>query len=143
MKTEQIIAEIEALPDSDLYVNRDLDPLAVFPAFMTTADVKALAADFKRLTDAMEFIGVTFEGDELKIQPSRKAKWARAQLAMDNVQIQRLTEENARLREGLEHYGDELNWDWHGDSMTIYRHGQINEVDGPDHARKILGGLNE
>lgn len=115
------------------------------------SEIQALAAEVKRLTDAMEFIGVTFEGDDLKIQPSRKAKWARAQLAMDNVRIEnleseakRLTDENARLREGLEHYSRESNWtvcDTDARNDRHYRYG--HRTDGYDYARKILGGSND
>ena len=46
MPIEEILKAIDELPDSQLYVNRDLDPLAVFDAWMTTGDIKALAAAY-------------------------------------------------------------------------------------------------
>lgn len=40
----ELIEKINELPSSDVFINRDLDPLAVFPAWFTTDDLKSLAA---------------------------------------------------------------------------------------------------
>ncbi len=44
-ETTELIEKINALPSSDVFINRDLDPLAVFPAWFTTDDLKSLAAE--------------------------------------------------------------------------------------------------
>jgi hypothetical protein len=44
------------------------------------------------------------------------------------------------LTKALEHYADQLNWDWHGDSHTVYRYGRINECSGTDIADAALKG---
>lgn len=49
-----------------------------------------------------------------------------------------LQSEIAELREALEHYADDLNWGYLGDSYTVYRHGRINETSGPDIAQAVL-----
>lgn len=54
---KELIEKINDLPDSQMYVNRDLDPLAVFDAWITTQEVKALAARYERLQKAAGDLG--------------------------------------------------------------------------------------
>src|SRR5690606_1345115 len=65
-------------------------------------------------------------------------------------ETQRIERENHKYRELLEaalksarkvieHYADEINtWDYYGDSLTVYRHGNLTGTGGPDIARKWL-----
>ena len=39
----ELIEKINELPSSEVFINRDLDPLAVFPAWLTTDDLQSLA----------------------------------------------------------------------------------------------------
>ena len=110
---DEVVKAIRELPDYSVIQIIKIKP-GTGPVGMTeqmlerwnAADLKALAtayesqaAEITRLTDAMEFIGVTFNAEgELIIQMSKKAKWARAQLAMDDSQIEAL---KALLRELL------------------------------------------
>lgn len=91
--------------------------------WLTSNEVQALAAEVKRLTEentsitnALEFLGVECIDGDIRIQMSKKAKWARAQLAFDTLQIERLesevkrlTEENARLC-GYNHAAADQRW---------------------------------
>lgn len=56
------------------------------------------------------------------------------------ISLKRLTEENARLREGLEHYADKDSWERdRSRQFDLYS----PNADGYDHARKILGDNDE
>lgn len=50
----ELIEKINELPSSEVYVNRDLDPLAVFHAWFTTDDLKSLAAELTLANKKLE-----------------------------------------------------------------------------------------
>ncbi len=61
------------------------------------------ASQIDRIKADLEFIGVTYnEENELVINPSKKDKWVRASLALDNARSERLTSQIAALRSALE-----------------------------------------
>lgn len=52
----ELIEEINELPSSDVFINRDLDPLAVFPAWLTTDDLKSLASALTLANKKLELL---------------------------------------------------------------------------------------
>ena len=52
----ELIEKINELPSSEVFINRDLDPLAVFPAWFTTDDLKSLAAELALANKKIELL---------------------------------------------------------------------------------------
>lgn len=61
--------------------------------------------------------------------------WKRSFRVPDTAAIERAE----RYKTALEHYADDFNWDWHGDTQNVYRPGNVSEVRGPQIAQAALG----
>lgn len=55
-ETDEILAKIEDLPDGEqtFCSGHPLDPLAAMPIFITTGDLKALAAEFREMRELLD-----------------------------------------------------------------------------------------
>jgi len=79
--------------------------------------VMALESRGKIYTDGVSIMGVEVvcSTDDLKLLAT---------------ELLRLRDALAAAEACVGHYADDMSWDYYGDSMTVYRHGRVEEISG-------------
>ena len=116
----------------------------------TAAPIPALRTALEMIRNMRVYLGNT-HGDSFFLRDFYEGKLEKAIEYAEQAlaaEVKRLTEENARLREALEHYGSADNW-----RCGIFHNCEIRGEEcfirtytkgvGYDHARKILGDNDE